>query len=207
MALLLKKRFLSSPWALSRTLVLYEAARSGPTAARFDEDDFYAEVLGSAQSDEEEGRVEQPEFEALRDTRQSDPLVAADPHQIDRLIAWGRGYEHRPDTRLQSLLTLLKAVCRPDGRTWSNERVVVFTEYAATLEWIKGVLTQNGFESVLATIQGSTPAEDREQIRARFTAPPTEDTLRVLLATDAAGEGIDLQNYCHRLLPRARRHL
>ena len=37
---------------------------------------------------------------------------------------------------------MLDAVCRPDGRTWSNERVVVFTEYADTLNWIVSVLHQ-----------------------------------------------------------------
>ena len=65
--------------------------------------------------------------------------------EIDRLVAWGRGYEHRPDSRLEALIGFLDAVCRPDGRTWTNERVVVFTEYAATLDWIVGVLEQRGY--------------------------------------------------------------
>ena len=55
-------------------------------------------------------------------------------------MEWGRGYEHRPDERLEALITFLDGVCRPDGRTWTNERVVVFTEYAATLDWIVGIL-------------------------------------------------------------------
>ena len=46
----------------------------------------------------------------------------------------------------------------------------------------------------------STPTEDREYIRSQFTADPTEEPVRVLLATDAAGEGIDLQTHCHRLV-------
>ena len=49
-------------------------------------------------------------------------------------------------------------------------------------------------------IQGSTPTEDREYIRAQFTADPEKEPVRVLLATDAAGEGIDLQTHCHRLV-------
>ncbi len=50
--------------------------------------------------------------------------------------------------------------------------------------------------------KGSTPPEDREYIRSQFTADPVKEPVRApsLLATDAAGEGIDLQNYCHRLL-------
>src|SRR6185437_7526099 len=42
--------------------------------------------------------------------------------------------------------------------------------------------------------------EDREDIRAKFTAPPGKQPVRVLVATDSAGEGIDLQTYCHRLV-------
>ena len=49
-------------------------------------------------------------------------------------------------------------------------------------------------------IQGSTPSEEREYIRARFTADPAKDPVRVLVATDSAGEGIDLQAHCHRLV-------
>ena len=95
---------------------------------------------------------------------------------------------------------MLDAVCRPDGRTWTNERVVVFTEYADTLDWIVSVLRQQGYGERLAVIRGSTSAEDREDIRARFNADPAEEDVRVLVATDAAGEGIDLQTYCHRLV-------
>ena len=94
---------------------------------------------------------------------------------------------------------MLDAVCRPAG-SWSNERVVVFSEYAHTIEWVQRVLAQYGYAEVLEVIQGSTPAEERELIRARFTADPAKEKVRVLLATDAAGEGIDLQWHCHRLV-------
>lgn len=198
LSLLLKKRFLSSPFAFARTMALYDRATGHP--GTIIGDDYYSEVLGSEQSDEEEGLLEHPELAALRQTKASDPLVAASPEQIERLITWGQGYEHKADSRLMALLGMLDAVCRPDGGGWSNERVVVFTEYAATLDWIAGILEQHGYGPVLETIQGSTPTEDRELIRARFSAPPHEHPVRVLVATDAAGEGIDLQAHCHRLV-------
>ena len=79
---------------------------------------------------------------------------------------------------------------------------MVFTEYAETLDWIVRVLGQKGYREgkELAVIQGSTPAEEREDIRAKFTAPPDKQQVRVLVATDSAGEGIDLQAHCHRLV-------
>ena len=63
-------------------------------------------------------------------------------------------------------------------------------------------MSQHGYRegTELAVIQGSTPAEEREDIRAEFTAPPDKQPVRVLVATDSAGEGIDLQDHCHRLV-------
>ena len=200
-ALLLKKRFLSSPWSFARTMELYEhAAAVGALPDLDDDEDYYQEVMGSRQSDEEEGEPEHPEFTALRQSKASDPLVAATSEEISGLVAWGRGYEHRPDSRLEALIGFLDAVCRPDGATWTNERVVVFTEYAATLDWIARILSQRGYRDVLAVIQGSTPTENREDIRAAFTEEPSRTPVRVLVATDSAGEGIDLQDHCHRLV-------
>ena len=200
-ALLLKKRFLSSPWAFARTLESY-LDQSLPGGALDDEyDDYYTEVMGSGQADEEEGLVAQPELDTLLATRGSDPLSAATREQLEELSRWARGYQFRPDSRLEALVDMLDAVCRSDGRTWTNERVVVFTEYADTLEWIVSVLRQQGYdERRLAVIRGSTPAEEREDVRARFNADPVEEDVRVLIATDAAGEGIDLQAHCHRLV-------
>ncbi|MFE0087631.1 DISARM system SNF2-like helicase DrmD [Streptomyces sp. NPDC058991] len=200
-AMLLKKRFLSSPWSFARTLELYEGADSGHRQFRLDDEDaYYSEVLGSGQSDEEEGAAEHPEFTALRQSKGSDALAAATSSEIASLIEWGRRYEYKPDSRLEELLTFLAAICRPDGTHWTNERVVVFTEYAATLEWIERVLRQRGYDDVLEVIQGSTPTEEREKIRARFTESPDKHPVRILLATDSAGEGIDLQTHCHRLV-------
>ena len=166
-----------------------------------DEEQYYQEVLGSGQSDEEEGDAAHPEFTALRHSKRSDPLVAATSQEIASLIAWGQGYEHQPDARLTALIQFLDASAAR-RRTWSNERVVVFTEYAATLDWIVRVLSQRGYRegTELAVIQGSTAAEEREDIRAAFTAPPDKQPVRVLVATDSAGEGIDLQDHCHRLV-------
>lgn len=195
--MLLKKRYLSSPFAFGMTLSNYLASK----AIRGLSDDEYDDVFGEGQADEEEGLWEQDESEKLRESKESDPLSAAEPGQLETLANWGLSYESRADSRLDQLIRFLDSVCRPDGRAWTNERVVVFTEYAHTVEWLTRVLRQKGYnDDRLAVIQGSTPAEDREYIRSQFTADPSKEPVRVLLATDAAGEGIDLQTYCHRLV-------
>lgn len=195
--MLLKKRFLSSPFAFGMTISHYVSSKAGRGLS----EDEYDDIFGEGQSDEEEGLWEQDEAEKLRESKSSDPLVAAEPGQLETLMDWGLGYESRADSRLDRLINFLDAICRPDGKHWSNERVVVFTEYAHTVGWLQRVLNQRGYpDDRLAVIQGSTATEDREYIRSQFTADPTKEPVRVLLATDAAGEGIDLQTYCHRLV-------
>jgi superfamily II DNA or RNA helicase len=195
--MLLKKRFLSSPFAFGMTLSNYLSLKAGRGLT----DDEYDDIFGEGQADEEEGLWEQDESEKLRESKGSDPLVGAEPGQLEALANWGLGYESRADSRLDKLIGFLDAVCRPDGKHWTNERVVVFTEYAHTGEWLTRVLGQKGYsDDRLAVIQGSTPPHEREYIRSQFTADPSKEPVRVLLATDAAGEGIDLQTHCHRLV-------
>ena len=200
-ALLLRKRLLSSPWAFGRTLSRYMDANLGEDAYQED-DGYYAEVMGSGQSDEEEGGETQPEFVALTHSSHDNPLAAATAQEIATLNDWAATYEGKPNARLAKLIEWLDSICRPEGkRQWNNERVVIFTEHADTLELIRDILESRGYtKERLATISGSTSAQDRERIRAQFNADPAEQPLRVLLATDAAGEGIDLQSYCYRLV-------
>ena len=49
-------------------------------------------------------------------------------------------------------------------------------------------------------LYGGMPSDQREQIKAAFQSSPDESPVRILLATDAASEGIDLQLHCHRLV-------
>ena len=120
---------------------------------------------------------------------------------LEKMEQWATAQEARPDAKATELISYLTAVCKPDGRHWTNERVVVFTEYRDTEIWLAGLLGQEGLAgNGLKMLDGTTPADDREQIRLAFQADPTEHPVRILLATDAASEGIDLQNHCHRLV-------
>ena len=77
-AMLLKKRFLSSPWSFAQTLRQYTESDGGPGLEADDEDQYYQEVLGSGQSDEEEGDAAAPRVhraaaqQALRPARRRD---------------------------------------------------------------------------------------------------------------------------------------
>jgi superfamily II DNA or RNA helicase len=197
--LLLKKRFFSSPVAFARTVDVYRDTRLRGLAVDFDAE--YDEILGLDADELEEGRVEQPETQTLQQTKSALPsLTDEDKTDLEYLRNWGHSYEARPDSKLKALIDYIEANTKANG-DWLNERIVVFTEYVDTLEWIHDILRQRGYESDrVAVIDGSTDSDQRELIRARFNTDPSRQKLRILLATDAAGEGIDLQDYCHRLV-------
>ena len=50
------------------------------------------------------------------------------------------------------------------------------------------------------TMYGGMDSKDRERVKAAFQTHPKQSPVRILLATDAASEGIDLQMHCHRLI-------
>jgi hypothetical protein len=99
------------------------------------------------------------------------------------------------------LINWLSATFRPNGQ-WNNERVIIFTEYRTTQNWLSDLLARHELAANgrLAIIYGGMPNDKREPIKAAFQAHPAESPVRILLATDAASEGVNLQNHCSKLI-------
>ena len=95
----------------------------------------------------------------------------------------------------------LEDTVRPNSR-WNQERVIIFTEYRDTQKWLHDHLATRGFKEGdrLELLYGAQDPDDRERIKAAFQFDPKDSPIRILLATDAASEGIDLQRHCHRLI-------
>ena len=72
-----------------------------------------------------------------------------------------------------------------------HQKLVVFTEHRDTLNYLASrITTLLGREQAVVTIHGGMGREDRVKAQESFRHDPE---VRVLLATDAAGEGINLQ--------------
>jgi superfamily II DNA or RNA helicase len=202
--LLLKKRLFSSPAAFAHTVGVYRETlgiRQGgtePPDAAVPEwmEEIYNDLAGY---DDEQLAV--AEDDVLARTRPMQPDVDDDESALlERMQTWALAHEAQPDAKARQLITYLTAVCRPD-RHWTDERVVVFTEYRDTQRWLAGLLRQQGLGGDrLAELNGGLASDEREQLRLAFQKAPGEHPVRILLATDAASEGIDLQNHCHRLV-------
>ncbi|MGL5863335.1 MAG: DISARM system SNF2-like helicase DrmD, partial [Phycicoccus sp.] len=107
-ALLLKKRFLSSPYAFGATLDHYLESR-GAGGDRYDgwDDSAYDDLWGEGANDEEEGHWEQPEAAALVRAKAGDMLSSVSAGELSRLRDWGLGHASRPDSRAAALLSYL----------------------------------------------------------------------------------------------------
>ena len=105
------------------------------------------------------------------------------------------------DSKLEWLTKFLQQLFANDP----NEKVIVFTEYRDTLNYLRSSLESKWFlgPNGIVLIHGGMPlGEDENEVGSklyaerRFNDPDT----RVLLATDAASEGLNLQKYCHILI-------
>jgi superfamily II DNA or RNA helicase len=70
-------------------------------------------------------------------------------------------------------------------------KLIIFTEHRDTLNYLHGrIAGVLGNESAIVTIHGGTHRDERREIQVLFASDPE---VRVLIATDAAGEGVNLQ--------------
>jgi SNF2 family DNA or RNA helicase len=121
---------------------------------------------------------------------------------LQQMLDWAREAVKNPDSKARELLNWLETHIRPQGKWSSSQRAIVFTEYRATQKWLFQQLATAGFTASnrVMTLYGGMSSEDRERIKAAFQASPEVSEVRILLATDAAAEGLDLQNYCSQLI-------
>ncbi len=74
-----------------------------------------------------------------------------------------------------------------------DEKLIVFTEQRDTAEFLVRRLEGLGFTGRVALVHGGLPYQERERQVENFRRSPTEGGANYLVATDAAGEGINLQ--------------
>jgi hypothetical protein len=114
-----------------------------------------------------------------------------------QLAEWAERNAEPADSKAKALIIELNRICRPDGDWDRGERVIVFTEYKATQGWLAELLTAHGLGGErLGLLFGGMDERKRERLKAAFQAALDRDPVRILLATDAASEGIDLQRHC-----------
>jgi SNF2 family DNA or RNA helicase len=206
----LQKRLLSSVSAFSKTLKKHADGNSGVTALKdtellntvqIESDDLY----GNASEDDTKelealaaatGMLSPPSEQALKILKEMSKL--AQKHQDD------------PDAKILGFLSWVREnqcpaagleIDKSVSKTWSDRRVIIFTESMDTKTYIERQLqrtlahTEDGHQRVMA-FHGGLGDDKRMEIQQAFNSPADEHPVRILIATDAAREGVNLQGHC-----------
>ena len=119
----------------------------------------------------------------------------------------------RPDARMNYLLAWIRQhMCPQLGQPhsgigaspWTDLRLIIFTEFDDTKRYIErqlraAIADDAESDRRIAIFHGPTPPEQRELIKQAFNSDPRHNPLRILIATDAAREGLNLQAHCWNL--------
>lgn len=198
---LLKKRLFSSPAAFAITIEKH-ASSVGAGGIGNQGTAWQREVEEADNDFANDEEYEDIALEAMDiASRHISALVAEERKLLAELRGYAAEASIRADSKARCLIRWLNDSLKPDGH-WSDRRVIIFTEYRATQKWLHNLLAAEGFaeENRLFTMYGGVPLEERERIKAAFQANPTDSPVRILLATDAASEGVNLQNHCWQLI-------
>ena len=208
--ILLKKRLYSSPLAFKNTLDKHiEAISKGTRNSNLDvrEEDITS-IFDDEYDNYGNDDIEPEESESDSLVKASSIFGPASEEQgelLSHLSKWAEKNQSKADAKAEAVIRWIKEICLNGGENissgWNNERVILFTEYRDTQDYLYELLQRRGLAGDrLALLNGSTDEESREMIKGQFQRDPKKYPLRIILATDAASEGIDLQRYCHRML-------
>ena len=149
-------------------------------------------ITGDPRHSAEQWRMEQALLEKMTSVANS-ARGQADA-RIRRLLEW-------IDASMCPGLLARPATPRP---AWNDTRLLIFTEYEDTKRYLLQQLTAaiaktDKAEVRIEVFHGPTPPEKREEIKRAFNASPDKHPVRILIATDAAREGLNLQAHCWNL--------
>ncbi|MEI6122711.1 MAG: helicase-related protein [Bacteroidota bacterium] len=155
-----------------------------------DIEDF--EDLEDDEKDALEGILSDPKKFKLFTTAKNPQELKQEAGEVKRLFEmaqtlYNRKQEEKKFLELQELL-------KSNGVLENGEKLVIFTEHKDTLLYLEERLTKSGGYKV-ATIHGGKTVDERRQAQWAFAKPDTQ----ILIGTDAAGEGINLQ-FCRLLI-------
>jgi SNF2 family DNA or RNA helicase len=197
----LQRRLASSPEAIYQSL----KRRRERLESRLREEklglrgrQFMAETLAAVPDDDDDLNAEEQETleETLVDEASASlslseleaeiHILQALEKQAKELVASGQ------DRKWDELSKILQN--NPEMRDVSGRqrKLIIFSEHRDTLNYLHGKIAGVlGNSDAIVTIHGGTHRDERRKMQALFRSDPD---VRVLVATDAAGEGVNLQN-------------
>lgn len=211
----LQKRLLSSVDAFYRTLEAHaERVEAGDMGKDSPLD--LRESGASEQTETVDQDEDQLDREADSEVREATAHIQSPGARARELLAemlrLAKTLRRKPDAKVQKLIEWIAENQCPAASTggakgtgkaldWGERRLLIFTEYADTKRYLEGALNSaiegtRGDEERVMGFHGAMSDEQREQVQRHFNGSPQAFPVRILVATDAAREGLNLQNHC-----------
>jgi SNF2 family DNA or RNA helicase len=211
----LQQRLFSSIEAFARTLKVHRRSIENQHKRTPNQNKLPTPVLmfGGLGADDDRAALSPDEVNAEADS-QMDAATAfipqaaghtAEKDLLNQMSTLAEESRNLPDARVRHIIQWIETEMCPGGR-WNHTRVIIFTEYEDTLRYLlrqlEGAIENSDNPNQrIATYSGETSSQNdkREEIKKAFNSEPAKHPLRILLATDAAREGLNLQAHCHHL--------
>lgn len=216
--LILRKLLASSSHAIAGTLETMRQRlillRDGSPAS----DDIAEQLLDREEFDDEyldevlSGAAVEQEAEQTGSSPIDRAKLDAEITELDRYILWARSIGI--DTKSRSLLTAVEIGFSEMARMGANRKALIFTESRRTQEYLKSFLEANGYAGQVVLFNGTNADAESRAIYDRWLHTNTDtgrisgsrpidirtalvehfrDHADILIATEAAAEGINLQ--------------
>jgi hypothetical protein len=132
---------------------------------------------------------------------------------VREMATIANAHRYQPDARIRALVDWIRANQCPslppldenersgDPATWMPRRLIIFTEYTDTKRYLEqqlraAIAGTDGEDERIAVYHGGMGEDAREAVKRAFNEEPERHPLRILIATDAAREGLNLQHHC-----------
>ncbi len=205
----LQRRLASSTYAMLESLkrIRSRIMEEAPSPPPFDQmsPERIMEYFDNSTADEnegsEDGRETDERFEDQALNLKKPPTELQRQKELEyleRIIELGEKVRAAlQETKFIKLRELIESA------EFQNEKILIFTEHRDTLDYLRQRFEALGYTGQIASIHGGMDVEEREHQRLLFMPPELrlsqsskktdERSARIMLATDAAGEGINLQ--------------
>ncbi len=195
---MLQRRFASSVYAVRRSL---ERMRDKRERILEDPEGYRQEQIANKVPEDFDDLTDEEQTEII--TKLEDAVASVDPfalreeiQDLNRLIEQAKHLEHR---EIETKLVKLKEVITAEG-IFSDPKMklLVFTEHKDTLDYLVGRLESWGLS--VTQIHGGMKIGDRDTPGTRiYSERAFREDCQILVATEAAGEGINLQ-FCWMMI-------
>jgi len=153
-----------------------------------------ADVFESKTADEESTDESLEENEAAEDAMLQGVIAESLAELVaerEQVVALRNLAQHVYDAGVESKFDKLREVIT-DSR-FADEKILIFTEHRDTMEFLVRRLGGLGYAGHIAQIHGGMHFTERQEQIERFRVPVEEGGARLMVCTDAAAEGVNLQ--------------